>query len=813
MKIILRLSLIMMPYLGLAQIDISGVIKDSITGITLPGATVMIENTFSTTISDNEGKFLLKNVNAGTSTIKVSYVGYSTIEKEINANASIAIAFYLSKSSILADEVIISATRVNEKSGMTYKNIDKKEIEKENFGQDVPFILALTPSAVVTSDAGNGVGYTGIRIRGSDPTRINVTINGVPINDAESQQLYWVDLPDIASSIDNLQVQRGIGTSTNGDGAFGGSINIQTNRLRNDPYLEGNYAFGSFGTAKNNILFGTGLLNNHWTFDARLSKVNSDGYIDRGSSDLKSIYVSEGYYGKKSIIRLNIFSGKEITYQSWYGTPESRIKNDVQGMIDFAQRNGLDYDDSLNLLSSGRTYNYYTYKDQVDDYQQDNYQLHYSLQLNDNLTINTSLHYTRGKGYYEEFRKQNNFSDYGLPDVVFADDTITSTNLVRRKWLDNDFYGVTYSLNYDAHKKISMLVGGGWNQYDGDHFDEIISAQYFPFSEFPFRYENNSALKTDFNIFGKAIYNISNKTNLFADMQFRRIGYAFSGFDEQLNYAPQSVELNFPNPKVGFNWRLNNEQNAYVSVSIGNKEPSRDDYVDSSPFSRPEAENMQDLECGYRLQKKNFASAFNYYFMNYKDQLVLTGKVNDVGNYTRKNVDKSYREGVEGEIEWHLLPKINFMANVTWSRNKIKEFNQYIDDYDKGVQKIKTFKNTDIAFSPEIIAAAEVSYEPVKDLTVCFASKYVGKQYLDNTADNSKKLKPYSTSRLHLEYKFKTKLIKEIGVGVMVSNIFNHLYESNGYTYSYIYGGAETVENFYYPQSGINILGQVSLKF
>ncbi|MEO5569847.1 MAG: TonB-dependent receptor [Bacteroidia bacterium] len=813
MKKIYFLILMLLPCFVFAQISISGIVKDSSTGKLLPGASLMIENSFLTSVSDNDGKFILKNIKTGKNKITVSYIGYQTAEKEIDAKEYTTVDFALAKSTVLADEVIISATRANEKSAMAYKNLDKSEIEKRNFGQDVPFILAMTPSVVVTSDAGNGVGYTGIRIRGSDATRINVTINNVPINDAESQQLYWVDLPDIASSIDNLQIQRGIGTSTNGAGAFGGSINIQTNQLRSEPYLEGNYTAGSFGTLKNNILFGTGLLNNHWTFDARLSKINSDGYVDRGTSDLKSIYISEGYYGKKSIIRLNIFSGKETTYQSWFGTPESRINNDVQGMNDYVQRNYLDAEDSLNLLTSGRTYNYYTYKNQVDDYQQDNYQLHYSLALNDNITFNTSLHYTKGKGYYEEYKKQDYFANYGLPDAIIVNDTVTSTSLVRRKWLDNDFYGVTYSLNYDSHKKISATLGGGWNQYAGDHFDEIISAQYFPFLEFPYRYETNSALKTDFNIFGKVIYDLSSKTNLFADLQYRKIGYAFSGFDQNLNYVPQNVELNFANPKLGINWKLNNEQSTYISISIGNKEPSRDDYVDSSPLSRPAAENMQDMECGYRLQKNNFAVTFNYYFMNYKNQLVVTGKVNDVGNYTRTNVDKSYREGIEAEVKWQPINKINLAANATYSRNKIKIFNQYIDNYDDGTQLEKKFSNTDIAFSSCIIAAADISYVTLKHLTVHFITKYVGKQYLDNTSDHTKKLKPYSISDLQLGYILKTKLIKEIGFGILANNIFSHLYESNGYTYSYIYGAKEIAENYYYPQSGINILGQISLKF
>jgi iron complex outermembrane receptor protein len=807
MKKYLVLIALVIPYFSYCQFTISGTVKDSVTGMPLPEASVRIQNNFTQTISDEKGNFEIKKIKTGKNVFKI----------EVNANSTID--FKLVKLSVLADEVVISATRANEKSAMAFKNFDKTEIEKRNFGQDVPFILALTPSVVVTSDAGNGIGYTGIRIRGSDPTRINVTINGIPINDAESQQLYWVDLPDIASSIDNVQIQRGIGTSTNGAGTFGASINIQTNALRQEPYLETNHSFGSFGTIKNTLLFGTGLLDGHWVLDARLSKINSDGYVDRGSSDLKSIYISEGYYGKKSTIRFTIFSGKEITYQSWYGTPESRINNDVTGMNDYVIRNSLDSEDSLNLLTSGRTYNFYTYKNQVDNYQQDNYQLHYSFALSDKFIFNTALHYTKGKGYYEEYKKSSDpygegaFSFYGLPDVIVANDTITSTNLARRKWLDNDFYGTTYSLNYESRKKISATLGGGWNQYDGDHFDEIIFAQYAPFSDIPHRYNFNSALKTDFNIFGKVIFDFNNKTNLFADMQFRRVGYNFSGFDESFNYLPQSVQLDFANPKLGFNWKMSNEQSAYISVSVGNKEPSRDDYADTSPLSRPKAENMQDLECGYHFQKNKYSVAINYYFMNYKDQLVLTGQVNDVGNYTRTNIDKSYREGIEAEFEWKPLDKLQLAANATYSLNKIKNYNQYVDNYDAGSQVVKTYYNTDIAFSPEMIAGADIGYEPIKNFTVNVISKYVGKQYLDNTSDDSKKLKAYFVNDFEADYKIKIKLIKEISLGILVNNIFNRKYESNGYTYSYISSGQEVKENFYYPQAGTNILGKVSLKF
>ncbi len=816
------LSLLTLSFIFLqtsAQFTIKGIVKDSLTQAPIPDANIIVEETFLTAETDNHGKFVFKNIKPGKKAIQISFIGYKTTIKEIDISNDVDIEVFLPRDIVMADEVIVSATRASDKTAMAFKNFNKEEIAKRNFGQDVPFILSLTPSVVVTSDAGNGIGYTGIRMRGSDATRINVTINGIPINDAESQQLYWVDLPDIATSIDNVQVQRGVGTSTNGAGAFGGSINIQTNRLHPESYVESNHAHGSFGTIKNNISFGTGLLNNHWTFDARLSKINSDGYIDRGNSDLKSIYISEGYYGKKSIVRLNIFSGKEITYQSWYGTPESRIKNDATGMNEYVIRNGLDSDDSLNLLNAGRTYNFYTYKNQVDDYQQDNYQLHYSLQLTDKFIFNTSLHYTKGKGYYEEYKKQNDpygegaFSFYGLPDVIIGDDTIISTNLIRRKWLDNDFYGTTYSVQYDSHNKTSLTIGGGWNQYDGDHLDEIISAQYFPLTEFPYGYENNSALKTDFNIFGKMIFDLNTKTNLLADMQFRRVSYHFMGFDSVLNYVPRQDKLDFMNPKIGFNWKPGNEHNTYVSFSLANKEPSRDDYVSSSSQSKPKAENMQDLEAGYRFQKSKYAISFNFYFMNYRDQLVLTGEVNDVGNYIRTNINKSYRTGIEVELEIRPLKQILFSANATLSRNKIEAFNQFIDDYDVGVQVIREYKNTDIAFSPNIISSAIFTYNPFKEFSISFNTKYVGKQFLDNTSDESKKIKAYTTSDVQVNYSFHSKLIKEINLGLMLNNIFNRFYESNGYTWNYIYGGAETVENFYYPQAGINFLGQVSLKF
>jgi iron complex outermembrane receptor protein len=319
---------------------------------------------------------------------------------------------------LMTDQVIVSATRVSEKSPTTFTTINKALLQKQNFGQDLPLTLNWTPSLVTTSDAGAGVGYTGLRIRGSDATRINVTINGIPVNDSESQGVFWVNTPDLASSTQSVQVQRGVGTSTNGAGAFGASVNLQTNTRNDKAYADVVNSFGSFGTLRNTIAFGTGLINDKFVFDGRVSQIRSDGYIDRASADLKSYYLSGGYYGKKTMIKAIVFGGKEITYQSWYGAPESRLNNDEEAMLETASIEGWNQEQTDNLLSSGRTFNIYTYDNQVDDYAQDHYQLHTSHRFSESLTLNAALHYTYGRGYYEEYRYADDFENYGLSNVV-----------------------------------------------------------------------------------------------------------------------------------------------------------------------------------------------------------------------------------------------------------------------------------------------------------------------------------------------------------------------------------------------------------
>ncbi|MDQ3047464.1 MAG: TonB-dependent receptor [Bacteroidota bacterium] len=807
-------ALFALPLLSFSQFRISGEIKDHQTGLPVAGVRIQAVNTFLTTQSDSSGTFEISKLKPGSYILQFSFIGYQTRKDTIILTQDHSMNVSLKENTLLMDEVVVTATRADENSAMAYGTLNKEEIAEQNLGQDLPYLLNQQTSVVTTSDAGAGVGYTGIRMRGVDATRINVTINGIPVNDSESQGAYWVDLPDIASSIDNIQIQRGLGTSTNGAGAFGGSLNILTNKLLPKAYGEYSTSYGSFNTWKNTVNVGSGLINEKFAFDIRLSKIVSDGFIDRASSDLKSYYVSGAYYGKKTILKFITFSGLETTYQSWYGIPESRLKGDTDGMNNYIARNGLDTEDAANLILSGnRTYNSYTYQNQVDHYKQDYYQLHYSRTLNKNLTANVALHYTRGKGYYEEYKKGELLSSYGLNNVTVGSATITKTNLVRRRWLDNHFYGTTFSLNYDTHKNFSALIGGAYNQYDGLHYGEIIWAQFASNSRLNETYYKDTAQKNDFNIFIKGNYVIAKVINVFADLQYRTIRYSFYGFDDSLRGKQQTVALGFINPKLGVTVDLNDQIKLYASYSIGSKEPGRSDYIQSTPSSRPRPEKLNDLEVGYKHYTRIAMWSLNAYYMQYKDQLVLTGEINDVGAYNRTNVKDSYRRGIEAEIGIRILKKLSWNGNVTLSKNKINNYEEFTDNYDSTAQRIISYKETDIAFSPNLIAGSTFAFEPFKNIKISFISKYVGEQYLDNTSNASRKLDAYLIHDVRINYSFKTKYIRQISLIASVNNIFSEQYESNGYTYGYISGGERITENFYYAQAGINFMGGISLKF
>ena len=727
------------------------------------------------------------------------------------------------------DEFEVTTTRVGEKSPVAHENISNQDIEANNHGVDLPILLDQATSIVTTSDAGAGVGYTGIRVRGTDATRVNVTVNGIPFNDAESQGVYWVNMPDISSSTDDIQIQRGIGASTTGASAFGASVNLSTLSTVNavKPYGEISNSYGSFNTLKNTIKLGTGLIDGKWNFEGRLSRLSSDGFIDRASSDLNSYYLSGSYLGEKTSIQAVAFSGHEVTYQAWYGIPLSLLNNNSD---------------------SGQTYNPYDYDNEVDNYQQSHYQLHFTNKPSDKLKLNASLHYTRGKGYFEQYVGtdynsvmyngdyvfgKDLFSYYGFDDVVISGDTITQTNLIRRRWLDNHFYGVVYSAEYNDDD-FQFTLGGGANQYLGGHYGEVIWSQYASNSNIRDRYYDNDATKNDVNVYGKLNYDVNSNMSIYTDLQYRFVSYDFIGLDQDNNALDQTAKLNFFNPKVGLNYTVNQQSSFYAFAGIGNKEPSRDDYTESTPTNRPEHENLLDVELGYRYSSKKLSFTFNFYNMQYENQLILTGELNDVGSAVRVNIPDSYRRGVELTGAFQLMDKLTWKLNATLSQNKMAEFNEFVDNWDTWGKDSVSHTNTDIAFSPSIIAGSQLVFTPFSSiengtLDLAFVSKYVGQQYIDNTSSDYAKLDAYLVNDLRISYSVKTKVFKEVVVSSWIRNLFDRNYISNAWVYRFntavdptsydAYANAEgSGTNSYnqigaFNQAGINFFIGLKLKF
>ena len=801
----------------MAQHSISGYVADQITKKGLIGANISIKgNSSSYTATDDNGHFQFSDLAAGKYNLEISYVGYETFNLTISVPTDKELRIELVEAPYLKDAVIVMATRASDNSPQAFSEIDKIELEEVNMGKDMPYLLEGMPSVVTTSDGGTGIGYTGIRIRGSDPTRVNVTLNGIPYNDSESQGVYWVDLPDMASSVESIQVQRGVGTSTNGAGAFGASINIQTTGLNKKPYAMLDNAFGSFNTRKHTLAAGTGLINNSFSVDGRLSKIYSEGYLDRAYADLTSFYLSAGYYGKSTLLKFNVFSGKEITYQAWYGTPESRVNNDEQGMQDYIARNWLSQEEADNLLNSGRTYNYYTYDNQVDDYKQTHYQLLFSQDITENFILNTALHFTHGEGYYEQYKADQYLSDYGFTGPTVGGVVIDTTDLIRRRWLNNDFYGLTFSGIYDPNPKLNITLGGAWNTYDGDHYGEVIWAEIAGNAKIRDRYYANNGFKTDFNIYLKGSYELTNALSLFGDLQFRTIDYRLSGVDSDLQLLNGSYNYQFINPKIGLNYVLEDKTSLYASYSVGNKEPSRGDFVDNSTGEIPLHETLHDFEVGYRKRSDNILLNTNFYYMNYKNQLVLTGELNDVGTPLRTNVASSFRAGIEMDVSYAVTTKWIVMANATFSKNVINNFTEVIYDYGQNWDEYNklevAYNKTNIAYSPEIIAGGTIKYQPIKALSFAWVHRYVGEQYLDNTSNRDRRINGYYLSDFRANYSFKALKMESIGLNLAVYNLFNQMYESNGYTFGYKGGGAEVRENFFYPQAGINFMAGITLK-
>ncbi len=790
------MAALLCPFLAMAQFKISGKVTEG-DGKALSGASVKLKGKGFTAASNANGVYEFANLPAGSYTVAISYVGFATQEKKVNLTANAELDFVLQQLSFVADEVVVSATRVSKNAAFTYKNLSKADLEKTNQGQDLPYLLNQTPSVVVTSDAGAGIGYTGIRIRGSDATRINVTLNGIPLNDAESQGSFFINLPDLASSVDNIQIQRGVGTSTNGAGAFGASLNIQTTTRRDSAYAELNNTYGSYQTWRNTVSAGTGLINNKFSFDARLSRIKSDGYVDRASSNLKSFFVTGAYYGKNDILRLNVFSGTEKTYQAWNGISEEMLETD-------------------------RKHNDFTYDNQTDNYQQDHYQLFYTRNITKQLVANAALHYTYGRGYYEEFKTAQDLKEYSINPVIIKDPvsnlpigTIEKSDLVRRLWLDNNFYGGTYSLSYTPQSNLNFTLGGAYNRYEGNHFDEVIWAQYANYDgsgSIRHRYNDNDAFKSDFNIFGRVSYQLD-KLNIYADLQYRNVFYSFYGKVDAKNFAQQNARLEFFNPKFGLSYNLDDKNNVYASVAVGNKEPNRRDFTDSNTGTRPKHESLTDIEFGYRTQQSNFNIGANGFAMLYKNQLINTGKLNEVGGQTRQNVPDSYRIGLELDARWQIVKNFSWSATATLSQSRIKNFTEYVyDDTIDGALLTFDYSNTNIAYSPKIVASNEFAYT-YKNAGIALISKYVGEQNLDNTSASDRVLDAFFINDVRLTYNLALPGVKNVGLNFLVNNIFNVKYEANGGSGAYLSNGDFGRYKYFYPQATRNFLLSLNLKF
>ena len=812
-RIYLTLLLQCLVFWGFAQFTLKGTVKTE-TGERLVGASLAISSGFNGTTTDVNGAYQFKNLKAGVYQLSVSFIGYEKQTKEVKLAGDQTLDVVLTQDHIMAEEVLVSATRAKEKSPVAFTTVEKSEIRNSNLGQDIPYLLGLTPSFVATSDAGTGVGYTNFRIRGTDLNRINVTVNGIPMNDAESHGTWWVDIPDLASSTDNIQVQRGVGTSTNGAAAFGATINLQTTTINKEAYAEYSASAGSFGTLKNSVGVGSGLLKGKFTFDARLSKVSSDGFIDRASSDLKSFFVSGGYFTENTILKVNVFSGLEDTYQAWNGVPSVRLNSDLAGMQRYADHWLYSQKQVDEMIASdSRTYNLYTYKNEIDHYQQDHFQVLFSQRLSKSFNVNASLFYTPGKGYYEQYKENQKLADYLITPPVIGGETVERTDLIRRKWLDNDFYGVTFSATRKQETS-EFTFGGGYNVYDGNHFGKVIWARNAGGSELDHEWYRGTGLKKDFNVYAKYNYELAENLNLFADLQYRIIDYAIDGLDDDLRDLAQSHKFEFFNPKVGVFYQLSEKQSLYANFARANREPNRDNYVDADPEGKqPTFETLNDFELGYKYNTSRLAFGANAYFMSYQNQLILTGEINDVGAPIMVNVDKSYRAGLELMAGMKMTEKLKWDVNVTLSKNKIKDFTDYVDDWDNGGQIATKLGTTDLAFSPEVIANSHLSWIATKGLNVSLQSYSVSKQYIDNTSSNDRKLGGYLLNNLKFTYKVPQKFAKEFNLHMMVNNLFDTKYENNAWVYSYVLGGERFAMDGYFPQAGTNFMAGLDIMF
>lgn len=727
-------------------------------------------------------------------------------------------------------EVQVVSTRATAKTPVAFTNVKKEQISKQNFGQDIPFLLSTTPSVLTTSDAGAGVGYTTIRVRGTDATRINVTANGIPMNDSESHAIFWVNTPDFASSLEDIQIQRGAGTSTNGSGAFGASINMRTQSISSKPYAEVSGSYGSFNTHKETVKVGTGLLNKYWAFDARLSNIQSDGYRDRASSDLKSYFVQGGYFGENTTIKFITFGGKEKTYHAWDGISKEQLENDRT-----YNPNGVILDDNKG---KGNPIGFYD--DQMDNYRQTHYQLLLNHIFSPAWNLNIAFHYTNGFGYYQEYKNGRSLEEYGLKPFYLPGNSEPQkkTNLVRQKLVDSNFGGGIFSLNYQ-NEKLNASFGGGLNRYSNDHYGKVIWVKNYTEQLDPeHEYYRNTGGKTDGNIYLKANYQLIGGLSAYADLQYRYIHYTIDGDNDKWDFTatPERLQrldvkenFSFFNPKAGLFWQINPNHSAYASFSVAQKEPTRNNYTDGMFDKYPKAEKLLDYELGYTYRNEWVTAGVNLYYMDYTDQLVLNGKTNDIGEAMAENVKDSYRMGIELAFGAKFNDWLRWDINGTWSKNRIKDYTGYV--YDESLvngeivdnlwtQTAIKRGNSPISFSPSFIGNSLITLGS-NGLEISLQSQYVSRQYLDNFGTKENSLDAYFVSHLSASYSFKTRYIKGITIGATVYNLFNTKYETNGYSQSVaLYENGDKTKPYvtrhdprFYPMAGTNILAHITFRF
>lgn len=786
-----------------AQITFQGAVRNE-ADEPIAGAHLTLQDRIS--ITDLEGHFEFGSLSPGIYVLQVNALGYLNEIDTLVINGSLEKTVRLTEQTYDLHVVKLSASWIKPGQPFTYAQMNKEQISAQNFGRDMPYLLQNMPSTVVTSDAGTGIGYTGIRIRGSDPTRINVTIDGVPLNDAESQGVFWVDLPDLATNAGAIQVQRGVGTSTNGAGAFGATVNIKTAGLEHQSYAMVDLTGGSFNTLRANAKFGTGLLGEKLSFQGSISHIESDGYIDRASSDLNSIYLTGTLLGRNNSLKINFLRGKEVTYQAWNGVPFQYVGQPELRTYNTA---GARPDGSF-------------YDNEVDDYGQTHLHAIFHQKWND-LHLQTTVHYTKGAGFFEQYRSSDALADYGL------DLNLTTDDLVRRRWLDNDYYGLIFNLNRSGLHS-SWSLGGGANQYLGDHFGEVIwLASQGEIT--PRDYYRNDAIKNDLNFYGQYQYTLPGQWTLFADLQWRTVSYRFEGFGADLSVTDQKVRHHFFNPKLGIQKKIG-ALTAYYSAGIAHREPNRDDYVQSTPLSRPRPERLTDHELGARLQNRNLDMSLNLFFMDYKDQLVLTGAINDVGEYNRVNVAESYRTGLEYSLNWNWHPRLIGGGSFTWNRSRIKFLNESIDDWDTGQQWTKEHQDVPISFSPETVSSLYLDYKVLKtkrsDLRLRPDFRFVGMQFLDNTGDPQSALEGYHQTDFTILMNWFPRKLKQITFKCQVVNLLDRSIVSNGWVYRFrssgydptaddpharrLEGDTYTLSGFY-PQAGIHLLAGAMIRF